>query len=179
MSDIVIAPFSNSYVRDWPLDHYAALVGFLLAVVAEDEQIRIVGAANQKLRACEIVRPYPATRVINDCGRYTWPETVERLRVATCIISNNSGIGHLGGHFGVPTVCVFGGTHQRHEWRPLGASVILVSRAIGCSPCQLDHGGVSFYDKACLREIAPQVVADAAVTIMERVAIRRADGVRK
>ena len=169
MSDIVIAPFSNSDIRDWPIDHYGTLVGLLLERLAADDRIRIIGTRNQKLRACEIVRPYPATRVVNACGLHAWAEVVEQLRRARCIISNNSGVGHLGGHYGVPTVCVFGGSHQRHEWRPLGRSVVLVSRAIGCSPCQLDHGGVSPYGKACLREIAPEEVAGAAFMIMGRI----------
>ena len=92
---------------------------------------------------------------------------------ARCVIGNNSGIVHLGGHFGVPTVCVFGGSHQRGEWHARGVSVVTVSRTIGCSPCQLDHGGVSPYGKACLREIAPEEVADATVLAIERVAAAR------
>ena len=176
MNDIVIAPFSNSDIRDWPLGHYAALVGLLLDRAGATARIGIVGTANQKLRACEIVRAYPPDRVANQCGRFTWPEVVGMLRRAACVISNNSGIGHLAGHFGVPTVCIFGGSHQRHEWRPLGAGVLLVSRAIGCSPCQLDHGKVSLYDKACLREIAPEAVADAAFLAMERAAPPRQHG---
>ena len=169
MSDIVIAPFSNSDIRDWPVTHNAVLVGLLLEGLDPAARIRVIGTANQKLRGCEIVRYHPVDRVVNDCGRFSWPEVIALLRGARCIISNNSGVGHLGGAFGVPTVCIFGGSHQRHEWRPLGASVMLVSRAIGCSPCQLDHGSLSPYDKACLREIAPETVAAAAFAIMEEM----------
>jgi ADP-heptose:LPS heptosyltransferase len=177
MSGIIIAPFSNSDIRDWPIERYAATVGLLMDRLPADERIRIVGTAGQRLRANEVVRSYPSTRVSNECGRLSWSELVAELRMASCIISNNSGVGHLGGFFGVPTVCVFGGSHQRHEWRPLGKSVILVTRAIGCSPCQRDHGQLSPYDKACLREISPSVVADAALAIMERVRGAANDGI--
>ena len=173
MSDILIAPFSNSDIRDWPVAHFAALVGLLLEGSGDDVRIRIVGTANQKMRAREIVRDYPVARVSSECGRLGWPEVIARLRAARCIIGNNSGITHLGGSFGVPTVCIFGGSHQRHEWHALGDSVVTVSRAIGCSPCQLDHGGVSPYGKACLREIAPAVVAAAAFRSMARADPRR------
>ncbi len=169
MTDVVISPFSNSDIRDWPLNHYADLVGLLLA---SDPEIRVsvIGTSTQKLRAHEIVRAHPAPRVANDCGRLSWPEVVDLIKASACVISNNSGVGHLSGHLGVPTVCVFGGSHQRHEWRPLGASVMLVSRVIGCSPCQLDHVSGSPYGKACLREIAPETVSDAAVRVMARAA---------
>ncbi len=170
MSDIFVAPFSNSDIRDWPLDRYTELVGLLLERAPSGMDVRVIGTPSQKLRACEVVRPYPADRVFNDCGRSPWPQVVEALKSAACVIGNNSGVGHLGGHFGVPTVCVFSGSHQRREWRPLGASVVLVSRVIGCSPCHFDHNGGSPYHKACLREVAARTVADAAFAIMDRVA---------
>ena len=176
MSAIVIAPFSNSGIRDWPSTSYRRLIGVLLERLEPDAAIRVIGTANQKLRANEVVRDFPATRVVNECGRLSWAGMIGALRAASCVVGNNSGVAHLGGFFGVPTVCVFGASHQRHEWRALGQSVILVTRAIGCSPCHLDHGQVSPYDKACLREIEPETVADAAFTIMARVAGMRAQG---
>lgn len=168
MSDILISPFSNSFMRDWPLEHFAALAGLLVERIPPEIRIRIIGVPNQRLRANEIVRDQPVDRVINECGRLAWGEVVSLLRAARCIVSNNSGLGHLGGQMGIPTVCVFGGSHQRAEWRPLGRSVVLVSRAIGCSPCHLDHGGVSPYRKACLHQIEPEVVANAVVLAMAR-----------
>ena len=95
---------------------------------------------------------------------------------ARCVIGNNSGITHVSGFRGTPTVCVFGGSHERQEWRPRGSNIVLVSRAIGCSPCQLDHGDVSLYDKACLRQIEPASVLAAALTVIERAAAARRAG---
>jgi ADP-heptose:LPS heptosyltransferase len=175
MNDVLIAPFSNSAVRDWPVDHYATLVGALLGALDGDTRIRVIGTTGQRLRACDIVRPYSSERVVNDCGRTSWPALVAALRTARCVIGNNSGVAHLSGAHGTPTVCVFGGSHERIEWRPRGRHVILLTRAIGCSPCQLDHGDTSPYDKACLRQIEPASVLDAALRVMSRAAT--ADGV--
>jgi ADP-heptose:LPS heptosyltransferase len=173
VSGILVAPFSNSDIRDWPVGHYTKLIGLLNERLPADEEIRIIGTPGQRIRAGEIVRPYPYPRVANTCGRVPWPDLVGQLRTARCVIGNNSGIAHLSGRLGTPTVCVFGGSHQRLEWRPLGFNVALISRAIGCSPCQLDHGAKSPYGKACLREIEPEVVADAVFMIMRRVARTR------
>ena len=117
MSDIILAPFSNSHMRDWPIPHYAALAGLLLPMLGGGEVIRVFGTASQKLRGCEVVRFLPADRVVNDCGRHDWPGALALLKRAKCIVSNNSGIGHLGGFYRRPTVCVFGGSHQREERR--------------------------------------------------------------
>ena len=169
MSEVIVAPFSNSDIRDWPLVRYAELVGLLLERLPPETAIRVIGTPSQKLRVNQIVRPYPATRVTNECGRLSWAEVIVRLKTAACVIGNNSGVGHLGGYFGVPTVCVFGGSHPRGEWRPLGESVVLVSRVIGCSPCQLDHATGSPYGKACLWEISAQAVCDAVLAAMDRM----------
>jgi ADP-heptose:LPS heptosyltransferase len=176
VSAIVVAPFSNSDIRDWPTGHWAALIGLLLERWTEGGTIRVIGTRNQMLRAAEVVRAFDATRVVNMCGHMAWDAVLAQLRAAACVIGNNSGVAHLAGFYGVPTVCVFGGSHQRMEWRPLGFNVVTVSRVIGCSPCQLDHGQVSPYAKACLREIAPETVADAAFRIMERVKAMRMEG---
>lgn len=170
MTELLIAPFSNSAIRDWPTHHYTSLVGLLLDALGSDAHIRVIGAAGQRLRANDIIRPYDSGCVSNDCGRTTWPDLLAALRSATCVIGNNSGITHVSSLCGTPTVCVFGGSHYRREWRPRGGNVVLLTRAIGCSPCQLDHGDTSPYNKACLREIEPASVRDAALTIMSRAA---------
>ena len=174
MSAIVISPFSNSDIRDWPLEHYVSLIRILLRRWPGTGLIRVIGTKNQVLRACEIVRSFNSNRVLNDCGRLSWPQVLSEIKSAACVIGNNSGIPHFSGFYGVPTVCVFSGSHQRLEWRPLGFSVALVSRSIGCSPCQRDHGQTSPFAKACLREIDPEIVADAAFAIMARTNASRA-----
>jgi ADP-heptose:LPS heptosyltransferase len=174
MSDIVIAPFSNSDIRDWPLEHFAALIGILLERWESRGAIKVVGTRSQRLRGNEVVRAYPPGRVVNSCGGQTWPELVEDIKAAACVVGNNSGVTHMSGFLGVPTVCVFGGSHQRLEWRPRGFSVTVVTRSIGCSPCQLDHGRESPYAKACLRQIEPELVAETVLETIARVQARGA-----
>ena len=166
MSSVILAPFSNSDIRDWPAEHYAGLIEALVRQGRGDERIRVVGTANQKLRANDIVRRFDPGRVENACGRLSWPALLVELRHAACVVGNNSGVAHLAGYYGVPTVCVFGGSHQRVEWSPRGAKMVLVSRAIACSPCQLDHGASCPFDKACLTQIAPAEVADVVLRLL-------------
>ena len=168
MSGIIVAPFSNSDIRDWPPEHYAALIGALVLRADPKLPVRVVGTRNQFTRACDIVRAFDPQRVANECGRLSWNELVVELRDADCVIGNNSGVAHLAGSFGVPTICVFGGSHQRTEWRPLGRTIITLSRVIACSPCGLDHGESCPFDKACLRQIEPAIVADAVLSAMHR-----------
>ncbi|WP_116090602.1 glycosyltransferase family 9 protein [Sphingomonas crusticola] len=166
MSAIVVSPFSNSDIRDWQPGHFSALIGLLLD--RWDGLIRVIGTRSQATRAAAIVRPYDATRVISLCGHLAWDDVVAEVREAACVIGNNSGVTHLAGWLDVPTVCVFGGSHQRIEWRPVGFSARTVSRAIGCAPCHLHYASDCPYGKACLGQIEPEEVAEAVFSAMDQ-----------
>lgn len=175
MTMLILSPFSNSEIRDWPMVHFAELIR-LVHESRPEVEIRVFGTASQRLRANEIVRTFDAAHVFNDCGRMLWDEAVGLIRSAACVVGNNSGIAHLAAGLGVPTVCVFGGSHQRLEWHPSGPHTTILSRVIACSPCHLDHNMGCPYDKACLRQIAPVDVAAAALGYLNSApADRRAD----
>ena len=171
MSHIVIAPFSNSDIRDWPAGHYGALIGLLLA--AWDGAIHIVGAPNQSIRAREIVRLFDPTRVINHVGRAPWQDTMHLIRSASCVIGNNSGVAHVAAFEDVPTICLFSGAHQRWEWRPIGERVVTVSRAIACAPCYLHHAAHCPNGLACLDQIAPQTVLETILNCIGKAPMER------
>jgi len=165
VSHIVIAPFSNSDIRDWPAAHFRGLIARLVA--ERDEIVRVVGAPGQAIRACEIVRAFDSSRVVNDCGRRSWEETLAAIRSAACVVGNNSGIAHLAAFEGVPTLCVFGGAHQRLEWRPIGDRVVTLSRAIACSPCHFHHAAHCPYGLACLEQITPDMAFDMVARLID------------
>jgi len=169
MSEILIAPLSHNPLRDWPVLHYKSLIEILLGQLPKEIAITLVGSPNQRLIVDDIVRPFPADRVFNTCG-LPWNDVIGRTRGARCVIGNNSGLAHLAGLFGVPTVCIFGGTHQRTEWAPLRPNVVVLSRVIGCSPCQYYRTQDCPYDVACLREIAPKTVAESVFRLLQPAA---------
>lgn len=165
MADIVLAPFSNSDIRDWPTPHFVRLIELLLDR-RPDSVIHVIGTKSQTLRANEIVRSSPSNRVVNHCGRLSWAEAQARIAASDCVVGNNSGITHVAGRLGVPTVCVFGGAHPRGEWRPLGFNVVLVSRAVGCAPCMRHRAADCPYSLDCLQQITPEAVCEAVTSIM-------------
>src|SRR4051812_35577128 len=101
MAEVVLSPFSNSAMRDWP--YYGALIG--LFVEQTDHHLSLVGTASQSPALNDLVRLYPATRVANTAGVLPWPRVVELVRSAALVIANNSGLAHLAGELDVPTVC--------------------------------------------------------------------------
>lgn len=164
MNPIVVAPFANSDIRDWPLDHFQVLIGKLIE--ARRETVHVVGAPGQAIRARDLVRRFDPARVVDDCGRLEWTALNAMVRGAACVIGNNSGIAHLAALAGVPTICIFGGAHQRGEWRPLGANVVTLTRSLACSPCGFHDAAACPFGVACLDQISHETVSDVAVRLL-------------
>jgi ADP-heptose:LPS heptosyltransferase len=170
MKPIVVAPFSNSDIRDWPLDHFRDLIGKLIEV--RPETVHVIGAPGQVIRARELVRPFDSARVVNDCGRLEWGTMTGLVRGAGCVIGNNSGIAHLAAFSGVPTICIFGAAHQRSEWRPIGPNVIILSRSLACSPCGFHTAAACPFGVACLDQIDPDTVFNVVQQSLTRLPVK-------
>jgi ADP-heptose:LPS heptosyltransferase len=175
MSWILVSPFSNGDIRDWQPQHFSRLISCLLDRWEGD--VCVVGTRSQATRAANIVRFFPASRVHSHCGR-AWSSVVELVRGATCVVGNNSGITHLSAWFGVPTVCVFAGSHRRAEWHPMASNALTISRSIGCAPCFLHRAADCSYGKACLDQIDPALVADVVLELINELRRERVDGIR-
>lgn len=80
------------------------------------------------------------------------------IRDAALLICNDTGPRHYGNAFGVPTVTIFGPTHQ--EWTDTGyENEIKLQKRVECGPCQLR---VCPLDHRCMTEMTVDDVWDAA-----------------
>jgi heptosyltransferase-2 len=67
-------------------------------------------------------------------GRLTLPQVAYVLRRCACLVSNDTGVGHIASAVGTPVVSVFGSTSP--EWTaPLGERSRVVYEQVECSPC--------------------------------------------
>lgn len=162
---IAIAPFSNDALRDWPIGYYGTLVDLCLANLAED--VVLIGAGEQRQAIDCLVRGRPVSRVRNMAGVWSWPQTVENLRQASLIVANNSGLAHLGGQLGVPTLCIFAASHDPMEWGPRGPNVRLLYTDIECSPCAMSTASGCPFGHECMVRIEPKIVFREARNMLE------------
>ena len=156
MKTIVLAPFSNSAVRDWPAPRYGQLVDLILQ--DPDARVVLVGSASQWLAANEIIRRHPAERAVNTCGYIAWAQVLAQLRAADCVVANNSGLAHISATLGCRTLCVFGASHSPYEWMPRGPAVTVMTKRVECAPCGLDHDAGCPYGVRCLWEVGAEQV---------------------
>jgi ADP-heptose:LPS heptosyltransferase len=162
---IVISPVSNSELRDWGTVNYARLVSLLLDRM--DCRIVLVGSAAQHCQLERILKENGQDpRITNLAGASDWFGTAEVVRAADLVIANNSGVAHLAAACGTPTLAIYSGSHQPQEWGPRGDSVRAVMALVPCSPCGYDKIEECTNDHLCMKQIAPETVADQAIAIL-------------
>jgi heptosyltransferase-2 len=144
---IVLAPFANERIREWPLENFRR---FIDIGIADGHRFVICGAPAHRVVANELVRSFRADFVDNRCGLTSWPVLRDTLKSARFVVSNNSGIAHLTASMGQWVLCVFGGRHSWQEWMPLGPKVLTIARMPTCSPCD---SNLCPNNLVCLRDV--------------------------
>ena len=169
---IVVAPFSNSTVRDWPLDRYKRLIGLLLNEVGT--YVVLVGSRGQAAKLEPLYQDYSGDdRLIDLVGQTDWSELAAVLGQADLIIANNSGVAHLAAAYGRPTLAIYSGSHQPQEWGPRGQTVRTISAVVSCSPCGYEKLELCPNDHLCMTLIEPEMVMQyARLMLTEGVAHR-------
>ena len=167
---IVLAPVSNSAVRDWPTAAYSRLVGLLLDRL--DCDIVLTGTRLQMEQLNRILRANPTagSRLRNLAGRTAWSELAALLDRAALVICNNSGIAHLAAARGRHTLAIYSASHPPQEWGPRGRHVQVLVSELACSPCGFERLADCHHNHACMTAITPERVADEAVAFLTQPA---------
>ena len=162
---VVISPISNSELRDWGTANYARLIALLLD--RTDCRIALVGSGAQHRQLERILEKNGRDpRITNVAGASDWFGTAEIVRAADLVIANNSGVAHLAAACGAPTLAIYSGSHQPQEWGPRGDNVRAVMALVPCSPCGYDKLEECPNDHLCMKQIAPETIADQAIAML-------------
>jgi ADP-heptose:LPS heptosyltransferase len=152
---VLVAPFANERIREWPTQQFRRFT----ELVIEDGSgpVLVIGTKSQRARANELVRGFPALKVVNLCGRLDWSDLVNKIDEAEFVVANNSGVAHLSASRGQWTLCVFSATHSWVEWMPRGERVITISKIPACGPCEIG-GDMCPNGIVCMETLEPDFV---------------------
>ncbi len=162
-----LASFAHAAKR-WELPRFAALLDRL----AEGRGLSAVllgsgGEATVNAEAAALVRH---ARVLDLSGKSSLPEALGILSLARLFVGNDSGLGHLAGAVGTPTVIVFGPTDPeatrpwdgpRADGKPVRIAV--ARRRTPCAPCRFD---VCPIDHRCMTGLDVETVLAAVVSVL-------------
>lgn len=136
LAPVVVAPFSNSTLRDWPVENYRALI----VTLSQTRNVILVGRNED---AASLQTMVSAAREAGggniDCATdLNERQFNELLSSAALVISNNSGAGHVAAQLGRPTLGIFTASHLPELWGFQGPRVSMLMSTIECRGCGID-----------------------------------------
>jgi len=150
---VALAPGAVGPSKRWPSDAYAALTRQILA---DGCAVWILGGPDERPLAQEIVGNSKA----RDLTGRDLRDAILALASSSVLVSNDSGLLHVGAALGTPSIGIFGPTSPWH-WAPLNplAATIETATDVPCRPCHKPT--CRFGHHRCMREIAPEAVLAA------------------
>ena len=169
---VALAPGSIWGTKRWP--YFKELAERLSARAA----VVTVGGSEDVGLCEEIVRAveggYGRSRAVNACGELTLRQSVDVIRRAAVLVTNDSAPLHFAQAVETPTVAIFGSTVPAFGFAPRGARDRIVELAgLSCRPCSA-HGPPScpLGHHLCMKSLKVDAVLHA---IEETGALRRRD----
>ncbi len=131
---VVICPGAEfGASKQWPVEHYAALSN---ALMTEGRRVWILGSTNDATTAEAILSDIETdhrSRCKDLTGRTTLAEAIDLMSKADIVVSNDSGLMHIGAALAKPIVALYGSTSPDFT-PPLTERVKLLSTDIECRP---------------------------------------------
>lgn len=146
--------------KRWPAPDFAAAAALITR--RRPSGVVILGGGGEREVAGELAGLLSGP-VLNLAGRTSLAVSMAVMARGGLMLTNDSGLMHLGGALGVPLTAVFGPTNPLTT-APLGRSRLIRSRA-DCAPCL--KRDCPLERRLCFDEITPDRVAEAALDLIE------------
>ncbi len=146
--------------KRWFPDRFAAVADW--AISRYNAQVLIFGSAGDAPSAAE-VKKNSRYSLLAISGKTSLKEAIALIAGCDLFISNDSGLMHVAGALGVPTVAVFGSTNPAAT-SPVGKNSVVVHHDVPCGPCLKP---VCPTDFRCMKLITVDEVCEAARKLMD------------
>lgn len=155
-----VAPGASHGPKRWLPERFARVADHLAK--SRDMKILLLGNEADRPVTGEVAHAMerPAVDWTGTTDLALLPAAVQRCGL---LVSNDSGPMHVATAVGTPVIGVFGATHPRLGFAPVGPADAVVTLDLPCSPCSL-HGNRAcrFRTHACMEDLDPRrVIAEA------------------
>lgn len=133
---ITIAPFARHGTKEWP--YYQELIEQL----SKKYPVSIIGERKDYMRA----QKFSIKNTANLCGRLDMAGIVTLINRSKLLITNDSGLMHIGAGTNTPVIVLLGSTVREFGFMPQRKNIIIMeNNKLICRPCDF-HG-----EKSCPR----------------------------
>lgn len=149
---IGIAPQSKWPTKCWPKEKYNRLI----EMIKENYRVVVFGSEREE---------WPAA--VNLTSRTSLKELLAAVNSIDILISNDSGLMHIGAALGKSVIAIFGATVPGMGFAPYGEKNTIIQKELDCRPCSL-HGSrkCPLGHFKCMNDIPPESVKKAIDNII-------------
>lgn len=155
-----VAPGASHGPKRWPPERFARVADHVART--RDMKILLLGSEKDRPVASEVARALER-QAVNWTGATDLALLPAAVQRCALLVSNDSGPMHVATAVGTPVIGIFGATHPRLGFAPVGPVDAAVTLDLPCSPCSL-HGNRAcrFGTHACMEDLDPRrVIAEA------------------
>ncbi|HEX9158053.1 MAG TPA: lipopolysaccharide heptosyltransferase II [Syntrophales bacterium] len=110
----------------------------------------------------EAVQSASKNTFIDIAGKTNLGDAIALIARCDLFVTNDSGLMHVAGALGVPTVAIFGSTNPQTTY-PLGERTLIVRRPVDCSPCLKKECPTDF---RCMDLVTVDEVYDESIRLL-------------
>ncbi len=150
------AEFGES--KQWPPKHFADLIN---ALADQSWEAWLFGSVNDQITSESVLADIEPTHLSvckNLTGNTSLAQAIDLMSLASAVVSNDSGLMHVGAALQKPVVGLYGATSTDFT-PPLADRVKLLATDIECRPCfkrQCPYGHMR-----CLNDLSPELAIEA------------------
>ncbi|MFN8499511.1 MAG: glycosyltransferase family 9 protein, partial [Anaerolineae bacterium] len=157
---VVVHPGCSMPARTYPWEMFAASADLLAERLGAT--IVLTGVADERPLteriAARMTRP-----ALSVAGDLSFPEFAALIEAADLTITNNTGPMHISAAVKTPVVALFALTNPPPQWGPWRVPHRQLYHEVACRLC---YSRVCPTDHACLRQVTPEMVAEASVELL-------------
>ncbi len=161
---VILNPAGFVETRNWAIQNYVQFARLWLGQFP-DTRFVVLGTSLIEKKAA-LLKDELGDRLLNLVNQTTPLEAFSVIRLASMVLSEDSGLMHMAWVSGIPTMVLFGST--RSDWsRPLGEhSSFLDSSDLPCGSCM--ESVCKMGDMRCLVRYTPELVLQHARTLVQK-----------
>ena len=144
--------------KRWPTEHFATLAQQLIANEAGAHVILLGSKSDHALGEQILSKTVDTSQMQNWCGKTSLDEAIALIGMSKALVSNDSGLMHIGAALKVPQVAIFGSSDPHHT-PPLSKRAEVIWLNLPCSPCHKRECPLGHLK--CLKDISPATVFGA------------------
>lgn len=167
---LVLAPGAAHNTKRWPITGFAEAGNFF---AQRGMSVIIVGGQGDTSLSEELVQliDFPVT---NYSGQLSLSETGALIKHSELIITNDTGVAHMGAAFRRKLVVIFGPTTHHFGFLPFRTDAIVIEKSLSCRPCSY-HGSTRCPKDHfnCMKQIRGHEVIEAALKLLKSESVHQ------